>query len=247
MSSFRRYSLSLHLHACASGHTVPTHLIRSECMRHSAHFILHYYFIYHVINTSTMHGLVSSKSSSSTHVLQGSTMVVSTHHTSRNLRSRGMMSTQAIFKTKSKDPVPETKQVVQKKGLFGRKDNTQSQKKTKVDKAAEYKKRQGFLGSVVGSFDFAEVRSKSDAELLYDAKYGKLKDGKMSKEQYQALRRKIGGTAKDYWKDWVEVKGEYTDKGYVSEDTDGVVGLPFLIGVVVALLGTAAYVVSQTS
>jgi len=33
------------------------------------------------------------------------------------------------------------------------------------------------------------------------AKYGKRgEDGKMSREQYQALRRKVGGTAKDYWK-----------------------------------------------
>ena len=50
--------------------------------------------------------------------------------------------------------------------------------------------------------DFAEVRSKSDAALLYDAKYGELEGGKMSKEQYQALRRRVGGTAKDYFKSW---------------------------------------------
>jgi hypothetical protein len=41
----------------------------------------------------------------------------------------------------------------------------------------------------------SQVRSKSDADLLYEAKYGELKDGKMSREQYAALRRKIGGTA----------------------------------------------------
>jgi len=41
------------------------------------------------------------------------------------------------------------------------------------------------------------VRSKSDAELLYEAKYGKRgADGKMSREQYAALRRRVGGTAK---------------------------------------------------
>jgi hypothetical protein len=45
----------------------------------------------------------------------------------------------------------------------------------------------------MGAMDFAEVRSQSDAELLYDAKYGKLKDGKMSREQYNALRRKVSG------------------------------------------------------
>jgi len=47
------------------------------------------------------------------------------------------------------------------------------------------------------------VRSKSDAALLYEAKYGKRDEsGKMTPEQYAALRRKVGGTAKDYWKDW---------------------------------------------
>ena len=62
----------------------------------------------------------------------------------------------------------------------------------KVDKAAEYKKKE----SILSAFDFSTARSKSDAELLYDARYGELKGGKMSPEQYAALRRKIGGTAK---------------------------------------------------
>lgn len=47
------------------------------------------------------------------------------------------------------------------------------------------------LGSFISALDFAEVRSKSDAALLYEAKYGKLNNGKMSREQYQALRRKV--------------------------------------------------------
>lgn len=47
------------------------------------------------------------------------------------------------------------------------------------------------LGSFISALDFSEVRSKSDAALLYDAKYGKLENGKMSREQYQALRRKV--------------------------------------------------------
>lgn len=42
-----------------------------------------------------------------------------------------------------------------------------------------------------------QTRSKRDAELLYEAKYGKRgSDGKMSREQYAALRRRVGGTAK---------------------------------------------------
>ena len=59
-----------------------------------------------------------------------------------------------------------------------------------------------FLSQTISALDFAETRSKRDAELLYEAKYGERgPDGKMTREQYQALRRKIGGTAKDYWKD----------------------------------------------
>ena len=176
--------------------------------------------------------------------------VVQQHRSGRRTNRSSVVQTRAIFttkKTKKEDVVVE-----EKKGLFGRKKQSPSaaqkvSKKNKVDKAAEYEKRRGPLGSIVGAFDFSEVRSKSDAELLYDARYGKLENGKMSRAQYQALRRKVGGTAKDYWKDWVDVKGEYTDKGYVSDDTNQVVGLPFLVAVVLAVLGTAGYVVSQTN
>jgi len=117
---------------------------------------------------------------------------------------------------------------------------------SKVDKASVYQKQE----SMLSAFDFSTARSQSDAELLYDARYGKLdKDGKMSKEQYAALRRKIGGTSKDFFKGWVDVKGEYTDKGYVAkeENPSAVPALPFLVGVVLALFGTVGYVVAQTS
>jgi hypothetical protein len=121
---------------------------------------------------------------------------------------------------------------------------TAATKTAKVDKAAVYKKQE----SILSAFDFSTARSKSDAELLYDARYGKLENGKMSREQYAALRRKIGGTSKDFFKGWVDVKGEYTDKGYVAkEETAAVPALPFLVGVVLALFGTLGYVVSQTS
>lgn len=110
------------------------------------------------------------------------------------------------------------------------------------------RKRQGLFGGVISSLDFAEVRSASDAELLYEAKYGKLDNGRLSAAQAAALRRKVGGTAKDFWKDSVDVKGEYTDKGYVAADAGpaAVPALPFLVGIVLALLATTGYVVSQT-
>ena len=59
------------------------------------------------------------------------------------------------------------------------------------------------------------------------------------------------GTSRDYWKDWVDVKGDFVDKGYVekggSSTSNAVAALPFLIAVVVSLLGTTAFVVAQTS
>jgi len=82
----------------------------------------------------------------------------------------------------------------------------------------------------------------ADAELLYEARYGAAAGTKMSRETYQALRRKVGGTAKDYWKDWVDVKGTYAEKGYVAKDGSAVSNtsaksLPILLATFVALLG----------
>lgn len=115
-------------------------------------------------------------------------------------------------------------------------------------------RRQGSLTSVWSSGERknrnmnARQQSREDARLLYEASRKVGKDGKkMSKEQYGALRRRIGGTARDYFKDWVDVDGEYTDKGYVSSESSSVAALPALLGVVVAVLGTAAYVVVATS
>jgi hypothetical protein len=188
---------------------------------------------------------------------------------------RSAVSTQALF-TKKKPVVVEEVKPAPKRSFFGKKaaapvvvettpgktgfslfgkktatatptttKTTTKAKTTKVDKAATYKKQE----SILSAFDFSTARSQSDAELLYDARYGKLENGKMSKEQYAALRRKIGGTSKDFFKGWVEVKGEYTDKGYVAkeEESTNVPALPFLVGVVLALFGTVGYVVAQTS
>jgi hypothetical protein len=41
--------------------------------------------------------------------------------------------------------------------------------------------------------------------------------------------------------------GEYTDKGYVSAEKSNVLGLPALVLVVAAIIGTAGYVVAATS
>lgn len=120
----------------------------------------------------------------------------------------------------------------------------------KGKKAAEQpvQRKQTFLEAL----DFSEVRSYEDAKLLSDAKYGvRGKDGKMTRDQYNALRRKVGGTAKSFFKETVEAKGKYVEKGYVAREkapiSEGIPGLPFLVAVVLSLFGALGYVVAQTS
>jgi len=50
----------------------------------------------------------------------------------------------------------------------------------------------------------------------------------MSREQYAALRRKIGGTYRDFFKDSIDVVGDYVEEGWVDKtcryckkDTEG--------------------------
>ena len=102
--------------------------------------------------------------------------------------------------------------------------------------------------SILEAFDFSQARSQGDAELIARARG--MRDGqKMSPEQYAALRRKIGGTAKDYWKGWVEVKGANVDRGYVVS-ADEATGLPPAAGLLaltlVGMLTVVGVVVQRT-
>ena len=67
--------------------------------------------------------------------------------------------------------------------------------------------------------------------------------------RYGALRRKIGGTAKDFFKSWVEEEQVKNIKTYYKpEEANGTVPyLPFLVAVVLGMLATTAAVVAQTS
>ncbi|KAI5080485.1 hypothetical protein GOP47_0004434 [Adiantum capillus-veneris] len=71
--------------------------------------------------------------------------------------------------------------------------------------------------SVLEALDFSAVRSQDDAQLLDDARYATNMGEKMSREQYAALRRKIGGTYRDFFKDSIEVEGEFVDEGWVDK------------------------------
>ena len=62
----------------------------------------------------------------------------------------------------------------------------------------------------------------------------------------------MGGTAGDFFKEWVDVKGEYTDRGYVGKNDDGTAetasyGLPILIATVIGVLAVTVLVVAKTS
>ncbi|KAF9594568.1 hypothetical protein IFM89_033538 [Coptis chinensis] len=68
------------------------------------------------------------------------------------------------------------------------------------------KKKQSLFSSVTEALDFSQVRSAEDAQLIEDARETTGSGGRMNKEQYGALRRKIGGTYKDFFKSYVDGK-----------------------------------------
>jgi hypothetical protein len=103
-----------------------------------------------------------------------------------------------------------------------------------------------FVFNALSAVNFEED-IEADRGLLAQAKrMGK--GDKMSREQYGALQRKVGGTKGGFFGENIFAKGEYLDKGYVEtaeERPAEVVAKPFLALVLVGVLATTAYVVQQ--
>jgi hypothetical protein len=112
------------------------------------------------------------------------------------------LQTRALFTRKRADAPPkETTPKPDRSGRVGYKAATTE---------AERRKQAAILNTA------AKNRGAQDRRALAEAR--NLKKGqRMSPEAEAALTRKVGGTARDYFKDYVEVEGKYIEGGW----TDG--------------------------
>merc|ERR1711966_259034 len=197
----------------------------------------------------------------------------STKKMSSSSSSRGVVKTHALFGRKKVEPpppppppppsgpfgflkkkAPEQQQQQQVRDVEYVPQETMSDayarvKKQREKKAAMYEaKEKGglslFMFNALSAVNFEEDIEEDRGLLSAAKRMGK--GEKMSREQYNALQRKVGGTKGGFFGDNIFAKGEYLDKGYEvapEEEPAEMVGKPFLYGVLVAVLGATGYVV----
>ncbi|KAL6764479.1 hypothetical protein V8C86DRAFT_2476403, partial [Haematococcus lacustris] len=151
-------------------------------------------------------------------------------------------------------PLAASRRPLATKALFQSRTNVKTTKqaaaapKPKKEEEAVVETRDSMMSQVVQALDFSQPRSRKDADLLWETKQNwKKGESKMDREAYKALRRKIGGTYKDYFKEYVEEERVENTYYKPSDSTGTVPYLPLLVGVLLAMLGTTVYVVSSTS
>jgi hypothetical protein len=76
----------------------------------------------------------------------------------------------------------------------------------------------GSASSVMGAMDFGEASSAEEAEALAAAREYVSADTPMTPEQSAALKKRIGGSYRGFFKEWVEPKGDAVDEGIVFYD-----------------------------
>ncbi|GFH06610.1 uncharacterized protein HaLaN_01270 [Haematococcus lacustris] len=108
-------------------------------------------------------------------------------------------------------PLAASRRPLATKALFQSRTNVKTTKqaaaapKPKKEEEAVVETRDSMMSQVVQALDFSQPRSRKDADLLWETKQNwKKGESKMDREAYKALRRKIGGTYKDYFKEYVE-------------------------------------------
>eukprot|EP00854_Cymbomonas_tetramitiformis_P009566 gene9566-11332_t len=107
---------------------------------------------------------------------------------------------------------------------------------------AEKGGRGGGLGGILGALDFQED-IEADRGLLAKAK--RLRKGdKMSRDQYNALQRKVGGTKDGFFGETVDVKGKYSEKGYTTGSDTASTSMGSIVGAILALGGVVATLVA---
>jgi len=134
-------------------------------------------------------------------------------------------------------PAPAPPAPAPKKSLFGR-----AKPAAAAAAAPVPRRKQSFMEA----FDFQE-NIEADAILIAKAR-GMARGDKMSPAQYAAMRRKVGGTAKSFFKEYVQAEGKYVEKGYVSDDEEPAVGIPpgaWALGLTLAGLAAATVAVVQ--